>query len=98
MSLCRTAAALADQGLSPDQIAARLGIPKRTVHDRLRYARGLRTTRIPADALPALKEHADARALSVAELASALLVAVAKDGLIDAVLDDRPDPNPLKAR
>jgi hypothetical protein len=89
MTRCATAAALAAEGLTPDQIAARLGIPKRTVHDRLRYAvRGQHQFRVPPEALPALTAHAEARNVPVRTLVRELLVTAARDGLIDAVLDD----------
>lgn len=95
----RTAAvqALRAQGLDDRTIAERIGIAVGTVgalaasgrrRQRPAEANG-RTVLFPADILDRLGPAASERHISANELARRIVEAVADDGLIDAVLDDR---------
>jgi hypothetical protein len=54
---------------------------------RLRHERDVQ---VPAPVLRSFAGPAAARGVSVHDLARALLVRIAEDGLVDAVLDDQP--------
>lgn len=55
-----------------------------------------RTVTVDVDVLDALRPAAEARGLSVNELARRLLATIADEAMTDAVLDDRDRPNPKK--
>ena len=94
---------LALSGVSPEQIAERLGLKLSTIQTYVCEARALgmpappRFSRpykqrwpqnIGPEARAALKPQAKARGMTIGQLAVALVEAVARDGLIQAVLDD----------
>lgn len=97
----RTAAiaALRKDGLTTVEIAARIGdISRKTVRDLERAARcyhrkakvaePLRKIAVSAKTLASLSPHADRRGLHVNHLARLIVEMVARDNMIDAVLDD----------
>jgi hypothetical protein len=43
---------------------------------------------VPTSAIALLSPHAERRAISLADLAKALLITIAQEGLVDATLDD----------
>lgn len=89
---------LKSQGLSNEQIAERFG-PSYTVKDINEIIRwsgrrrsgsiDAKNTYVTSETFQALRPHAIARGLSVKELISRLIENVAKDNLVDAILDDR---------
>lgn len=84
-------AALADSGLEPEQIAARIGRDAnhvRAVLRRLQVGEHVRTLALPATVLPGLREPAAARGITVAELAVELLDVIVRDDLFDALLGE----------
>ncbi|MCG8357628.1 MAG: hypothetical protein MI920_18850 [Kiloniellales bacterium] len=96
----RTAAVidLRGRGLSYHEIAARIGVPPKTVaalessagrarHRRPSEANG-RTVVFPVDLLERLGPHAAARNVTVNELARRIVDTVIDEDLVPAVLDD----------
>lgn len=92
----RTAAviALRADGLTPKEIAARCGISERAVAALEATARRRvgKPVRFPVDVLVALKPHAVARGLTTEELIRDLVSTVAREAMVDAVLDDDSGP------
>ncbi|GAN14133.1 hypothetical protein I6G65_16015 [Sphingomonas paucimobilis] len=94
-------AALRAQGQSTREIARRVGIEPKTV-SALEASQNRRdtsrtqgsnlpswnTVAIDADTLRALRPHAARRGISVVALARNLLIVLADDNLVDALLDD----------
>lgn len=91
-SITAAAAALARQGLGETEIARRLDVKVKTVSTVLYRVqqRGM-TLRLPHDAADGLATSAEARGVTLEDLACRVLEAVARDGLLDAVLDDGDD-------
>lgn len=98
----RTAAvmALRAEGLRPGAVAQRLGLPHKVVAALECSARRAqrparpsetsgRTVVLPIDVLDSLAGPAAERGVHVNELVRSIVEAVADDGLVDAVLDDR---------
>ena len=89
------ASALAAEGLTPDQIAERIGTSRENVWQLLAYAKRRRRNEprtrlaVPNHVLEALHGPAIARGVAPATLARRILSAVARDDLTDAILDDR---------
>jgi len=94
-------AALRSQGLQTREIARRIGIEPKTVSaleasqnrkDATRVQSSdlpsWNTVAIDADTLRALRPHAARRGITVATLARKLLIVLADDNLVDALLDD----------
>lgn len=87
-------AAVADlrrQGLSPVQIAERLGIGRSTVYALMRdidRSHGADTVRISAEIGRQMIDEAAWRDLTVGQLALRIIETVVTEGLIAAVLDD----------
>lgn len=94
-------AALRSEGLTSRQIAERIGIAVKTVtalegsmarrdrtEPREAHIPGWNTIAIDDDTQRALRPHAARRGLTVAQLARDLLVVLANDALVDALLDD----------
>ena len=94
---------LGRQGLSNQAIGERLGLKLSTIQTYMCEARALgmpappRGSRsyqqrwqqhIGPEARAALKSQAKARGMTIGQLATALVEAIARDGLIEAVLDD----------
>lgn len=95
--------ALRADGLTDRQIADRIGIPPKNVASlavmsgkaRLRPAEQFgRTVLFPIDILERLGPAADARGITVNELARRLVETAVDDGLIDSILDDQHDEVP----
>lgn len=90
--------ALRARGLDARQIADEIGIPRpnvvalerhvRTANVR-RDSRIRRTLELPQDLVDVMAPFAAARDIGPRELALRILAAVADDGLVDAILDDR---------
>lgn len=91
-SRTKAAVALEAQGFTDGQIAEKMGVPKRNVGALLASARRSadRETRVPIKKTTEslLMLEATARGLSVNELAVRIIDTVARDGLVNAVLDD----------
>ncbi|WP_454280226.1 hypothetical protein [Sphingomonas sp. Marseille-Q8236] len=100
-SRSQAVAALRAQGQSTREIARRIGIEPKTVsaleasQNRKDLSRtqscdlpNWNTVAIDADTLRALRPHAARRGISVVALARNLLIVLADDGLVDALLDD----------
>lgn len=92
------AMALKAEGLSNHQIAERFGNPytARDIAEILRWGGRRKSgpvetwnTHVSSSTFQALRPHAIARSLSVKELISKLIENIAKDDLVDAILDDR---------
>jgi len=97
---------LAIQGIPPREIAEQVPLKLGTIHSYLWRARqggmnipkfkppGRRTVgprlEIPMHVADALKPHADQRRLTIQALTHALLEVIARDDMVDAVLDDQP--------
>jgi hypothetical protein len=86
---------LRSQHLSTEDIAARIGIEKRTVvalelsaARSRRRPQSCRTVLIPVDVLASLSPHAAKRGIAPNELIRRLIEACIDDKIIDAVLDD----------
>ncbi len=97
----RTAAvaALRADGLTTNEIADKIGITPKIVQD-LEYSaarqRGISKTCAIAERTSALLEQPAAkRGMSVKALAQAIIDTVARDRMVDAVLDDREAPHGL---
>lgn len=90
--------ALEAQGLSPVEIGRKLSMPPSSVSVlsaggrrslKRRDAEGfMRMGLVPVELTAAMKPHAEARGVSLAELARRILTAVLDDKIVDAVLDD----------
>lgn len=90
--------ALNAEGLTNEQIAERFGEPfrARDISEILRWSGrrnawciDIRKTHVSSATFHALRPHAIERSLSVKELISRIIDQVAKDNLVDAILDDR---------
>lgn len=97
-------AELAQKGLTKAQIAERMGLKAETVSTYLTEARNLGmpapplrhsstrwTKHVSREAKQALRSHWISREMSMTQLLVAIVEAVARDGLVDAVMDDAPD-------
>lgn len=90
------AAALRAEGLTARQVAERIGISESAAYQLFAYSRNGRRKRpmeriaVPGKVLTALAPSASERGMRPADLARAILAAVAADGLVSAVLDDAP--------
>lgn len=88
------AAALRAEGLTARQVAERIGTTESAVYQLFAYAKNGRRKRpvqrihVPGKILVALAQPAAQRGMGPADLARAILAAVAADGLVSAVLDD----------
>lgn len=93
--------ALRSQGLPTQEIARRVGIEPKTVtaleaSQNRKDATRIQPTALPswntvaidADTLRALRPHAARRGITVTTLARNLLIVLADDDLVDALLDD----------
>ena len=89
-SMTAAVVALRAQGLSAADVARRLGVSVDTVSalERPPRRRGSRPVRLPADVAKLLQKPADRRGLRVEQLALTIISTVARDGMVDAVLDD----------
>lgn len=90
----RTAAmlALADEGLSEAEIALRLGVAPHRVRYVISGAyarqRDRRAFALPAPTYGLYRRAAERRGLTAPELIQEILEVVARDGMVDAILDD----------
>lgn len=89
-SMTAAVVALRAQGLSASTVARRLRISVETVSALERSARRRESgpVRLPADVAKLLQKPADRRGLRVEQLALTIIATVARDGMVDAVLDD----------
>lgn len=89
------AEALRAEGLTPEQIAERIGTTTGAVYQLLAYAKRGRANSprirvsVPTRVLEHFQEPAAMRGVAPATIARRILATVAREGLADAILDDR---------
>lgn len=93
-SMTAAVVALRAQGLSASAVARRLGIPANNVASMESAARRrvVPPVRLPVDVARLLERPARRRGIGIDCLALRIIATVARDGMVDAVLDDGDEP------